>query len=91
MHAVKCLGVALIAMIPLFLILSQPVYASLDVRTFDQTSYAYYIDPGTGSIVIQILIGSVVGGLAMVGLYRTRVKNFLRNLVKKRRRHADTE
>jgi hypothetical protein len=91
MHRVKCLGIALAATITFFLIFSQPVHASLDVGTLDQSCHAYYIDPGTGSIVIQIIIGSVVGGLAMVGVYRTRVRTFLRNLFKKRRGHGEAE
>jgi len=73
------------------LIFSQTVYASIDVGTFDGAAYAYYIDPGTGSIIIQVLIGSVVGGLAMIGVYRVRVKNFLLNLFKKRRGHGESE
>lgn len=91
MNRAKHLGVTLTIIVSLFLIFSQTVYASVDVGTFDQAAYAYYIDPGTGSIIIQILIGSVVGGLAMIGVYRTRVKYFLRNLFKKRRTHEESE
>jgi len=91
MDRVKRLGITLAVIISLFLIFSQTVYASTDVGTFDQAAYAYYIDPGTGSIIIQVLIGSVVGGLAMIGIYRTRVKNFLRNLFKKHKSHGESE
>jgi hypothetical protein len=42
-----------------------------------------YLDPGTGSIVIQVVIGVAVGGLAAVGIFWTRVKGFLRNLFSK--------
>jgi hypothetical protein len=91
MDRVKHLVITVAVIISLFLIFSQTAYASIDVDTFDQAAYAYYIDPGTGSIIIQILIGSVVGGLAMIGVYRVRVKNFLRNLFKKRRSHGESE
>ena len=41
-----------------------------------QNSYAY-IDPGTGSYVIQILIASVLGGLFMLkGFYRKIIDFF---------------
>jgi len=91
MGRVKYLGITLAVIISLFLIFSQMVYASINVGTFDQTAYAYYIDLGTDSLFIQVLIGSVVAGLAMIGVYRMRVKNFLRNLFKKRRSHEESE
>jgi len=77
--------------IALFLIFSQTVYASIDVGTFDQAAYAYYIDPGTGSIIIQVLIGSFVAGLAIIGVYRMRVKNFLTNLFTGRRQSKESD
>jgi hypothetical protein len=85
MNPVKHLGIAFAIVISFFLIFSQTVYACIDASTFDQAAYAYYIDPGTGSIIIQVLIGAVVGGLALIGVYRVRVKNFLLNLFKKRK------
>ena len=91
MNRVKRLGITLVVIILLFLIFSQTVYASIDVGTFDQAAYAYYIDPGTGSIVIQVLIGALVGGVALIGVYRIRVKNFLLNLFKKRKGNEESE
>lgn len=91
MNRVKRLGIALAVIILLSLIFSQTVYASIDVGTFDQAAYAYYIDPGTGSIIIQLLIGAVVGGLALIGVYRMRVKNFLHNLFKKRKGNEESK
>jgi hypothetical protein len=91
MNRAKRLGITLAVIILLFLIFSQAVYASIDVGTFDQAAYAYYIDPGTGSIIIQLLIGAAVGGLALIGVYRMRVKNFLHNLFKKRKGNEESE
>ena len=85
MNRVKHLGITLALSVSLFLIFSQTVYASVDAGTFDRVAYAYYIDPGTGSIIIQVLIGAFVGGLALIGVYRMRVKNFFANLFKRRR------
>ena len=56
MNQVKHLGITLSVIILLFLIFSQTVYASINVGIPDQGAYAYYIDPGTGSIIIQVTI-----------------------------------
>ena len=89
MNRVKQLGITLAVIISLSLVFSQTAYASIDVGTFDQAAYAYYIDPGTGSIIIQVLIGALVGGLALIGVYRVRVKNFLTNLFTGRRQNKE--
>jgi len=68
---------------------SQTVYASVGARTFSQSVFPYYIDPGTGSIIIQVLIGVVVAGAGMVAVYRTRVKNFFTNLFSRRRQENE--
>lgn len=91
MNRVKHLGITLAVVISLFLIFSQTVYASINVGTSGQAAYSYYIDAGTGSIIIQLLIGSFVGVLAIIGVYRMRVKNFLRNLFKKRKGDEESE
>jgi hypothetical protein len=39
-----------------------------------------YIDPGTGSFVIQLLIGAVCGGLFAVKLFWSKIVNFFRRL-----------
>jgi hypothetical protein len=37
-----------------------------------------YLDPGTGSIALQLIMGFVVAALATVKLYWDRVKSFAR-------------
>jgi hypothetical protein len=91
MNRVKHLGITFAVVFSLFLIFSQTVYASIDVGTSEQAACAYYIDAGTGSIIIQVLIGAFVGGAALIGVYRIRVKNFLRNLFKKRKSDEESE
>lgn len=39
---------------------------------------AAYLDPGTGSIILQGLIGAVAGGLVVMRLYWSRLKSFFR-------------
>ena len=37
-----------------------------------------YIDPGTGSFLLQLLIGGLLGGLATIKLWWGRLKDLLR-------------
>lgn len=40
-------------------------------------AYAY-LDPGTGAIVVQLLLGGVAGFMVIAKLYWQRVKDFFR-------------
>lgn len=42
----------------------------------DISSIPNYIDPGTGSLVVQILIASLIGSLFMLKIYWKRIKTF---------------
>ena len=46
-----------------------------------------YLDPGTGSIILQVVIGAAVGGLFAVGLFWHRVKTFFKNLFSRGEKH----
>jgi hypothetical protein len=50
----------------LALVLAPPVYA--------------YLDPGTGSYIVQLLIGGLLGGLFAVGLMWRRIIGWLKRL-----------
>lgn len=50
------------------------------------SSVRYYIDPGTGSLIIQVAIASFVGGLFMLKVFWGRVKLFLKKVLLKFRR-----
>jgi len=43
-----------------------------------------YIDPGTGSYIIQIAIAALVGGLFAVKMFWIRIKTFITSLFKKK-------
>jgi uncharacterized membrane protein len=86
MNRLKHLGIILALSVSFFLIFSQTVYASVDAGTFSQSAHSYYIGPGTVYIVMQVVIGLLIGGAAMMGIYRTRVKTFFSNLFNGRRR-----
>jgi hypothetical protein len=36
-----------------------------------------YLDPGAGSFILQILIGSIAGGVVVLKLYWIRARNYL--------------
>ena len=91
MNRLKHLGVTLAVVISLFLIFSQTVYASIDAGTFDQAARAYYIGPGTITIITQVVMALLIGGVAMMGIYRTRVKTFLSNLFTGRRHDKESK
>lgn len=41
------------------------------------SSLLAYVDPGSGSVLIQLVIGAVAGALVAVRLYWTRLKAFV--------------
>jgi hypothetical protein len=50
-----------------------------DIYYYGSTPPAY-IDPGTGSLIIQVLIGALVGGLVAVKVFWSRIKTFFKGL-----------
>ena len=59
----------------------QPITVALFVAMFMFCSYLNgnvqaYLDPGTGSMALQLLIGGVVAVLATVRVYWGRLKSF---------------
>jgi hypothetical protein len=44
---------------------------------------AAYLDPGSGSYFIQLVLASLMGALFVLGVYRRKVTNFFRNLFSK--------
>jgi hypothetical protein len=50
-----------------------------------------YLDPGTGSLIIQIAIGALVGGLVAAKMYWKRTAGFLKNLLTGGSKHDKAE
>ena len=48
-----------------------------------------YLDPGSGSYFVQLLLASLMGALFVLGVYRKKVTDFFRNLFN--RNKADEE
>ena len=91
MNRVKQLGITLAVGISLSLIFSQTAYASIDVGTFDQAAYAYYIDPGTFGMLIYGLAGFIIAGLTMVVIFRRRVTDWVKDKFKRSEKRGDEE
>jgi hypothetical protein len=48
-----------------------------------------YLDPGSGSYFIQLVLASLMGALFILGIYRRKVTDFFRNLFSKRKPDED--
>jgi hypothetical protein len=57
--------------------------------TFSSPAYAY-LDPATGSIAVQVIIGAVATWLMYSKMYAAKAKSFILKLVR-RQRAQDTE
>jgi len=53
---------------------------------FPRGAYAY-LDPGTGSFILQLIIGILLGGLFAVKLFWNKIKNFFKNLFSGRKKN----
>ena len=51
------------------------VFVLFIVMACNEKAYAY-LDPGTGSILLQGLIAAVAGAMATCGIYWSMIKNF---------------
>ena len=58
--------------------------------TLPKTAYAY-LDPGTGSYVIQMIIAALVGVAFVIKIYWGKTKTFLANLISKRPRDREDD
>lgn len=58
--------------------------ATVAVLLFVSTESAWaYLDPGTGSIIIQSIIGGIAAATALVGIYWNMAKSFVGRLLGK--------
>jgi hypothetical protein len=56
-------------------------WLAVQLAVFSGAAHAY-LDPGTGSILVQSLLAGVAGAVAIVSLYWHRLKAFFANLRK---------
>ncbi len=73
--------------IPSTRMLAEPVAFGAIFLTASAATPAYaYLDPGTGSMLLQLMLGGVAGVLVVGKLYLRRVTDFFRSIG--RRRHV---
>lgn len=60
------------------------IWLAVQLAGFSAAAHAY-LDPGTGSILVQSLLAGIAGAVAVVSLYWQRVKAFFANLRKSSR------
>lgn len=65
------------------------VWLTFQLVSFSAAAHAY-LDPGTGTILVQSLLAGVAGAVAVVGLYWQRFKAFFANLRKSTRDPASS-
>jgi hypothetical protein len=58
------------------------------LSTIFETGTAY-LDPGSGSFIIQLILASLMGALFMLGMYWKKVKTFFKKLFKKSNERID--
>jgi len=45
-----------------------------------------YLDPGTGSIILQGIVGAIAAGASYCAIYWQRIKNFFNRKLKKKKK-----
>lgn len=50
-----------------------------------------YLDPGSGSFILQLLIAALVGGLLLVKIYFNKIKEFTRRVFNHSKASKDDE
>jgi Na+/proline symporter len=63
------------------------IWVAIQLAGFSAAAHAY-LDPGTGSILVQSFLAGLAGAVAVVSLYWRRVKQFFANLRKPSSRDA---
>ncbi len=57
---------------------------------FPPKAYAY-IDPGTGSYILQLILGAFLAGLFVVKLLWNKIKSFFKNLFSREAHESDAD
>jgi len=63
---------------------------SLFFFIFPQKAYAY-LDPGTGSFFLQVLLAALLGGLFAIKIFWSKIKIFLGEMLSRRKKYGKGE
>ena len=50
-----------------------------------------YLDPGTGILILQVLMGILVGGLVAIKVFYNNIKSFFKNLSSKWKKRTEAK
>lgn len=62
----------------------------LAVLAFPKTTHAY-LDPGTGSFIIQIILSVVLGGIFAFKIFFARIKQTIKNIFSKNKKNEKSD
>ena len=69
---------------PIGLIAEPLVFGAIFVMAFSAAPAWAYLDPGTGSMMLQLMLGGVAGVIVVGKLYIRRVSEFFRSFGRRR-------
>ena len=64
------------------------ILCAISILLINSNAYAY-LDPGTGSIIIQALLGILAAGVTTVSIYWTKFKSIISKLFNKKKNAED--
>lgn len=70
---------------------SLPISLAIMFFPFDLVQGHYYLDPGTGSLLIQLAIGALAGGWYIIKNYWVRIKHFFNKLLYSSKKDGNSE
>jgi len=62
------------------------ILQSLLIYIFLTNNGFAYLDPGTGSIILQAILGAIAAGFSYCVFYWNKVKNFFQKFLKKKKK-----
>ena len=83
--------ITLVFIMLFYSVFSGKAYSYNDLGTDNNIVQVLYIDPGTASIVIQVLIGALVGALVSVKIFWGRISASIKSFFSKRRHETGKE
>jgi hypothetical protein len=68
--------------------MNNPLFSILTLSAL-LASHPAYLDPGSGSFILQVIIASLLGGLFIVKVYWQKIVTFFRGLFSKKPEHPE--
>ena len=62
------------------------IFQSFLIYIFSTNNVFAYLDPGTGSIILQAILGAIAAGFSYCVFYWNKVKNFFIRIFKRKKK-----